>query len=323
MRWLKTILLALLAAVPASADEIRPFSIEFIEKDNGVWSLNWKQPVSPLNGSQLLVPQVPASCSATSDPTTRRLNLAILAQADYSCFGEIYGGSIGLPQLLGSAEALVRVIPINANVQTYRLTSRQNSVIILRDPGTLQVFWTYLVIGTEHILFGWDHLLFVIALVLLVKTGWSIFKAATAFTIAHSITLVASTLGYAGIPQGPVEALIALSILFLAVELAKPKQDTWTRRWPWVVAFGFGLLHGFGFAGALSEIGLPQGEVPAALVSFNIGVEIGQLLIVALVMGLKIILNSWSTRAERNFLMAVTYLIGVTGAYWFIDRVIV
>ncbi|RGP41493.1 hypothetical protein BPTFM16_01799 [Altererythrobacter insulae] len=320
IRWL-SIIIALVVATPAWADEIRPSSIEFAEQGSGQWTLDWKQPVSTLNGTDLLVPGLPANCAISDEPAVRTVSLAFVGHAKVACDGEVTGGSISLP-LLGGADALLRVVPLDQPVQTYRLTASDPTATIAAQASTLQVFWTYLIIGAEHILFGWDHLLFVIALVLLVQKGWAVVKAATAFTIAHSITLVASTLGFAGLPQGPVEALIALSIVFLAVELTKTDRQTWTQRWPWIVAFAFGLLHGFGFAGALREIGLPEGEVPAALLAFNLGVEAGQLLVVALVIGARAAIQRLQPNAEAPALKMTTYAIGITASYWLVDRVI-
>ena len=182
----------------------------------------------------------------------------------------------------------------------------------------------YLVIGAEHILFGWDHLLFVIALVLLIGNWRRVVVAATAFTISHSITLAAASLGFVGLPQKPVEALIALSILFLALEIVRsdPGQPTLTRRFPWVVAFLFGLLHGFGFAGALAEIGLPQDDLVAALLAFNIGVEAGQLLVIGLLLGTIAAARKFAPAALSPAIRAASYGIGIIGAYWLIDRVV-
>ena len=160
----------------------------------------------------------------------------------------------------------------------------QNQHFIVPEKETpAQIAWTYLVLGVEHILGGIDHLLFVLALLLLVKNKWLLLKTITAFTIAHSITLASAVLGFVQVPSAPVEAVIALSILFLASELAHGRhgKERLTERYPWVVAFTFGLLHGFGFAGALSAVGLPQNEIPLALFQFNVGVEIGQLMFVA------------------------------------------
>ena len=161
----------------------------------------------------------------------------------------------------------------------------------------------------------------VIALVLLVGRPWPVIKAATAFTLAHSLTLAAVTLGFAGIRQDVVEALIALSIVFLAVEIARGARGTLTQRLPWLVAFAFGLLHGFGFAGALREIGLPEGEVPAALVSFNIGVEAGQLLVVTAVLAALALLRRIRPADEPLVLRAAAYPVGIVGAYWLIERI--
>jgi hypothetical protein len=187
--------------------------------------------------------------------------------------------------------------------------------------------YRYTVLGVEHILAGVDHLLFVLGLLLIVsgqtiRIGMLI-KTVTAFTVAHSITLGLATLGFVDFPSRPVEAAIALSIVFLAMEVVRgwEGRQSLTHRQPWLVAFGFGLLHGLGFAGALADVGLPQAEIPVALLFFNIGVEIGQLLFVAVVLaGLALIrripapLPAWAAYAP-------VYLIGITGAYWVIERV--
>jgi len=146
-----------------------------------------------------------------------------------------------------------------------------------------EVAWTYFLLGVDHILFGYDHLLFVFALILLINDFWALAKTITAFTLAHSVTLAGASLGYFSLPQKPVEATIALSIAFVASELVnqRPGERRLSESYPWVVAFAFGLLHGFGFAGALKETGLPQTDVPVALLTFNLGVEAGQLLFVA------------------------------------------
>jgi hydrogenase/urease accessory protein HupE len=311
-----------LIAAPAQADEVRPASIDFTERAPGEWSLAWKQPVASARQIELIVPVIPDNCEMIGEPHRSLGAAAFLGNAEVRCSGDVAGKTIGLPQLAGMADALVRVAPLDREVQSHRLTASQPLAQIIARPDRWQVLRSYFVIGTEHILMGWDHLLFVIALVLLVAGGWNVVKAATAFTIAHSITLVATTLGYAGLPQRPVEALIALSIVFLAVELARSDRETWTRRWPWIVAFGFGLLHGFGFAGALREIGLPEGEVPAALLAFNLGVEAGQLLVIAAVIALRAIIQRLAPNVEAPALKLATYAIGITAAYWLVDRVI-
>lgn len=322
MRWLAALLLALLAAVPAAADEIRPFSIEFSERAPGEWSLDWKQPLTTPDASEQIVPQVPGNCRLHGEPVTRPAAMAVIGHAEVRCEGDVSDGVIAVDGLVGNADALVIVAPLGRPAQAHRITASAPQAVIAARPGRWPVFADYFRIGTRHILMGWDHLLFVIALLLLVRFGWSVVKAATAFTLAHTITLVAVTLGYAGLPQRPVEALIALSIVFLAVELLHTDRATLTRRWPWLVAFGFGLLHGFGFAGALREIGLPEGEVPTALLAFNLGVEAGQLLVIAAVLALRAGIRRIKPAVEAPTVKVATYMIGMTASYWVVDRLV-
>jgi hydrogenase/urease accessory protein HupE len=329
VRSLLALLLALLAA-PAVADELRPAVIELAEREGDVWVLEWKLPVAAAapgqGGAVFAEPVFPHSCSPAGEPVRRAAPLALLGRLELRCEGELAGQAFGLSELIGGSDAIARFLPRGRPSQTFRLTGAAPTAIIAAAPDRLQVLIDYLVIGAEHILFGWDHLLFVIALVLLVRRTWAVVKSATAFTLAHSLTLVATSLGYAGMPSRPVEALIALSIVFLALEVAlvlrEPERSTFTRRFPWVVAFFFGLFHGFGFAGALADIGLPQGEVVTALLAFNLGVEAGQLLVIALVLGGLAVLSRALPKAEAPVLRAATYAIGAVSSFWLIERVI-
>jgi HupE / UreJ protein len=208
-------------------------------------------------------------------------------------------------------------------------------VTVRAVPDRFEVAQTYVHLGVEHILFGFDHLLFVLALVLLIEGGWRIAQTVTAFTVAHSLTLIATSLNWISVARRPVEVCIALSIIFLAVEIVKARSDTrhlserrlaerrLSERWPWLVAFAFGLLHGFGFAGALAEIGLPEGEVPTALFTFNIGVEIGQLLIVGFGLGVLWAIHRFAQRRARRGEIASAYAIGTVAAYWMFARAFV
>ena len=329
LRALLAVVLALLA-FPASADELRPAVIELAEREGGVWVLEWKLPVSAValgqTGAVLAQPVFPRTCTPAGEAVRRAAPLALLGRQELRCASDLSGQSFGLSELLGTSDAIARFIPLAGPVQTFRLTAAAPTATIAAEPDTGQVLIDYLVIGAEHILLGWDHLLFVIALVLLVRRAWAVVKAATAFTLAHSLTLVATSLGYAGLPSRPVEAIIALSIVFLAFEalmvLRDPEGQTFTRRFPWVVAFAFGLFHGFGFAGALADIGLPQGEVVTALLAFNLGVEAGQLLVIGLVLALLSGLSRWLPQAEAPALGIATYGIGAVGSFWLIERVI-
>lgn len=321
IRLVCVVLLALVAA-PALADELRPTSVHFEQRDSTHWSLAWKQPLAGNPGEKALTPSIPAGCEFAGDIVRERAMGALIGKGDVACPQGVEGRTIGWPGLIGQADAIVRVAPLDRLVQVYRLTASSPQVTIAARPEARQVWRSYFALGVEHILGGWDHLLFVIALVLLVGSGWAVVKAATAFTIAHSLTLAVVTLGFAGLPQRPVEAMIALSIVFLALEIVRAAPDTLARRLPWVVAFAFGLLHGFGFASALHDIGLPEGEVPAALVSFNLGVEAGQLLVIAAVIAALAFLRRFQPQAERRAVQFGAYAIGITGSYWLIDRMI-
>lgn len=180
----------------------------------------------------------------------------------------------------------------------------------------------YTVLGFEHILEGIDHLLFVLALMIVVQQGWRLVKTITAFTVAHSLTLALATFGYVKLPSAPVEAAIALSIVFLCAEIvyAARGRKGLTYAYPWVVAFAFGLLHGLGFAGALSEIGLPPPEIPIALLFFNIGVELGQLAFVAVIISALWLLAMVGVGAPKWATLAPAYVIGTVATYWFLER---
>ncbi|MBO6527762.1 HupE/UreJ family protein [Erythrobacter sp.] len=319
IRWLAALWLLALSA-PVHADEMRPVAIQFEQVGEGEWRLGWRQPIASAADDRMAMPQIPANCRIEGEVERQMAPLAAYGAADVTCTGEVAGQTIGWPAFPGHGEAILRVSPLGRALQVHRLTPETPFATIAERPSAAQVWRSYFVIGVEHILAGWDHLLFVIALVILVARPWPVVKAATAFTIAHSITLAAVTLGFSGIRQDVVEALIALSIVFLAVEIARGRRDTLTRRLPWLVAFAFGLLHGFGFAGALREIGLPEGEVPAALVSFNLGVEAGQLLVIAAVLALLRLVDRLRPRARPRLVRLSAYGVGIMGSYWLIDR---
>ncbi|MFC4292472.1 HupE/UreJ family protein [Sphingorhabdus arenilitoris] len=324
-RWIAAFLMVLwTTASPVHADELRPGYLEFTQKDESNWSLIWK---APIKGG--LTPQtqpiLPAGCTDRYKPRRNLSAGAVLSVHAISCADSVAGKTIGLSNMdIAQTDILVRVAPLNKPVQTMRLTASQPTAQIAAKASSVNVAKTYFVIGVEHILFGFDHLLFVIALLLLIGGGWRVVKAVTAFTLAHSITLVGSILGYMGLPQRPVEAIIALSILFLAVEIIKrdPEKPRLSERLPWIVAFVFGLLHGFGFAGALSEIGLPEGDVPMALLTFNLGVEAGQLLIVAACLGILWLLRRYAIAFMRPAITVATYAIGITASFWLFDRLL-
>jgi len=220
-------------------------------------------------------------------------------------------------------DVLVRIQFADGASWVTRLTPQAPQVRIPEHQGRGSVAVIYLVLGVEHILLGIDHLLFVLALLLITSGIRRLALTITAFTLAHSITLALATLGFVRMPPPPVEAVIALSIVFVAAEILRARrgEEGLTARAPWIVAFTFGLLHGFGFAGALAEIGLPAGQIPLALFFFNVGVEVGQLVFVAAI--LAIIAMARRTRVELPHWAALAppYAIGCIAMFWVIQRV--
>ena len=317
------VLIAALLALPAQADELRPGYLEFTQQDAKLWKLVWKAPV--LGGlATRTKPAFPDFCTQ-SPPQARVEGLVLVAESRLTCSRDLAGSQVGLAGMDAAfTDALLRVAPLGRPVQAARLTQDKAMVEIALVPDGWEVARSYFVLGIIHILEGYDHLLFVIALVLLIGRFGMVVKAATAFTVAHSITLVGSTLGLVGLAQAPVEALIALSIVFLAVEIVKqnPEAPNLAERAPWIVAFLFGLIHGFGFAGALREIGLPESDVPTALLTFNLGVEAGQLVIVAAVMLAITALRRFAPARLRTSTVVSSYAIGITASFWFIERLI-
>jgi hydrogenase/urease accessory protein HupE len=323
IRWLALLVSLLAFAAPLSADELRPGYLELTQRDATHWQMLWKAPI--LGGLATRArPSLPNFCTAV--PGAARLsNGAVVADFSVTCTKPLEGAQVGLSGIETSfTDALVRIAPLGRPVQAERLTRDRPMVEVTAIPARWQVARTYTEIGIGHILHGYDHLLFVIALVLLLQRGWIVVKAATAFTVAHSITLAGTTLGLFGLKQAPIEALIALSIVFLAVEIVKQGdgEKRLSERIPWAVAFLFGLLHGFGFAGALREIGLPEGDVPIALLTFNVGVEIGQLLIIAATLATIALLRRFALTTLRPATMVATYAIGGTASFWFIERLV-
>lgn len=323
IRWLLA-LFALFAATSAQADELRPGYMALTQQNASDWSLSWKL---PMRGG--LTPQtnpiLPKGCDLSGTPERTIANGAVETRVVVRCTGNVAGQEIGMSAMAASqTDILVRVAPLGRSVQALRLTAAEPVATIAAKPDGWQVAKTYFIIGVEHILFGYDHLLFVVCLVLLLSGWWTIAKAVTAFTVAHSVTLIGTTMGLMGLPQAPVEAVIALSIMFLAVEILKkdPERPRLSERLPWLVALIFGLLHGFGFAGALREVGLPESDVPTALLTFNLGVEAGQLLIVFAAIAVVAGLRRFVASATQPVLKFATYAIGITAGFWFIERII-
>ena len=324
------LLLIFIAAWPAAAraDDLRPGYLEIREMpaaggSTHLYDIIWKAPIKPGLAARV-TPTFPTDCAHSTAPQRSIDSAALLARWTIYCTKSLTGRSIRLTGLEDTpGDALLRYQALDGAAQAARLTPSVPTANIAAKPDRWQVARTYFITGVEHILMGYDHLLFVLSLVLLLNGAWRVAATVTAFTIAHSLTLIATTLQLISLPRAPVEAAIALSIIFLAVEIVKrePGKPRLSERVPWLVAFLFGLLHGFGFAGALAEIGLPQGEVPTALLTFNLGVEAGQLVIVVAAMVtlavLKRVQDNWLNPAKT----IAAYAIGSVAAVWLISRV--
>jgi len=316
-------LLLLCVSGGVSAHEVRPGYLELRELGPGAFSVLWKVPMR--GGARLsLRPTLPEGCETRSPVSSHAVGGAMIERWSVACAGDLGGSTIAIAGLEGTlTDVLVRIERSDGSVHTARLTPAEPSFEVTPTTGAWEIAAAYLRLGVEHILLGIDHLLFVLALLLIVD-GWrTLFATITAFTLAHSITLATATLGYVHVPQQPVEAVIALSILFLASEIVHARQGRpgVAQRRPWLVAFVFGLLHGFGFAGALTEIGLPAHAIPLALLFFNIGVELGQLLFVAAVLASWQILQRIPLRQPAWTSGVAAYAIGGVAAYWTIERI--
>lgn len=322
MRRLVLLLLCWLAA-PAIAHEVRPAYLEIVETGQDTYDVLWKVPAGGEGlrfGLYLRLPEDVRIIGASRSEFTGRSHVE---RSRISRVGGLVGSEIYVEGLSATlTDALVRIERADGTAQVVRLTPDRPSFVVEAAPSPLAVAATYTRLGIEHILLGYDHLLFVLALLILVQ-GWRrLAWTITAFTLAHSITLAAATLGWVAVPPPPVEAVIALSIVFVAGEIlhARRGRPGISQRAPWLVAFAFGLLHGFGFAGALHEIGLPQQQIPLALATFNVGVEIGQLLFVGAVLLLARLAAAMLRNIPRWWPEAAAYGIGSIAMFWVYER---
>jgi hydrogenase/urease accessory protein HupE len=307
----------------ASAHEVRPGLLELRETAPGTYSLLWKKPAGGETEIDM-APAIPVGCelsTADQEPLTPG---AFVMRGVLRCEGGLQGKTLAIGGLESTVtDVIVRVEMLDGRKWTTIVHPSQPWVQIAASQTRMAVVGNFIVEGIRHILFGADHMLFVLGLLLIVKNRWMLLKTITAFTIAHSITLGIATLGYANAPVVPLNAAIALSILFLGPEIVRSwrGETSFTIRNPWVVAFAFGLLHGFGFASALTSAGLPRSDLPLALLSFNVGVEIGQVAFVALVLLLERSFRILEIRWPRWAKALPGYTVGSLGAYWTIQRV--
>jgi len=329
IRWLWLVIAAfavigLSTPQQARADEIRPALLDIKEQGTGLFAVTWKV---PLRGDRVvpLTPRLPASLELLGSSSAQGVPGARVERATYKNNADtLTGQTIAIEGLAAVQTDVLLLVQLQGGVQhSAILRPASPEFTIPLEASMWKIASDYGRLGTIHILEGVDHLLFVLALLLIVDGLGPLFKAVTAFTVAHSITLAMATLGVIHVPPAPTEAIIALSILFLAAEIVHKHEGRigLTERWPWLIAFLFGLFHGLGFAGALSEIGVPQAEVPLALLMFNVGVEVGQLLFIGVVLCLLAVFRRLPLTAPDGAWRVAPYTIGGLAAFWTIQRV--
>jgi hypothetical protein len=318
------LVLAVLAS-PAAAHESRPGFLELRETGPETYALLWKKPTGGEVEIQI-APTVPDGCRLASADRQQMTPGAMIVRGTLTCAGGLAGKTIAITGLEATiTDVLVRLRHADGRLESHLLRPVNPRVTLGAASSAGERALGYLQLGWVHILLGVDHLLFVLGLLLIVQDRWTLVKTVTSFTLAHSITLAIATLGYARAPLPPLNAAIALSILFLGPEIVRRwrGESSFTIRHPWVVAFAFGLLHGFGFASGLTAMGLPQAEVPLALLLFNLGVELGQVAFVLLVVLLERAFRVLEVRWPRLIERLPGYAVGSLGAYWTIQRTLV
>jgi hydrogenase/urease accessory protein HupE len=321
------LLLLLLPSPAARAHELQPSLLSLTELAPGEYDVLWRVPAE-LGLLEAPAPVFPPEATRQGGGVRVRDGDMVVERFRLRAPGGLAGRTLDVRVRRGTgSEVLVRIAGRDGRATTGRIQPGRAPFVVPGQPRALAVAGTYLVLGIEHILTGLDHLAFVLGLVLLTPAWRKLWKTVTAFTVAHSLTLALAALGLVRVPPPPVEAVIALSILFVAREAWNQRRGrpSATARRPWPVAFAFGLLHGLGFAGALSQVGLPEGDIPLALFTFNVGVELGQLafvlVVLALARPLALLVRRAGTARERLEL-APAYLIGALAAFWCLERVV-
>jgi hydrogenase/urease accessory protein HupE len=303
------------------AHSLAPSLLALAEVGDDEVDVTWKTPLLRVPGSDLR-PALPADCTVATPPTLSEEDASVTARWRVACAGGgLVGREIGVEDLAAAkTDALLHVTLADGRVIQTVLRAREPTFVIPDRERGPTVARRYVELGIDHIVTGYDHLLFVLGLLLLVRGGRALVATITAFTVGHSVTLSLAVLGLARLASAPVETLIAASIFVLATELARPESTSPMWRRPWLVAASFGLLHGLGFAGALREAGLPADAIPIALLSFNVGIEVGQLAFVALALLAHRTMRVLSLPAPAWARTIAVYAIGSLAAFWVIER---
>lgn len=313
-------LLALLVATPVGAHPLAPSLLELHQRDGGRADVEWRVPVARVPGSHP-APVLPSRCRDASAHDTTRDEIAVRTRWTVDCDAALGpGDAIGVRDVDPSG-AVVRLVFADGRVAEHLILPAEPSYTLPPVPRRIDALAGYVRLGIGHILSGPDHLLFVFGLVLLSGAWRRVAGTVTAFTLGHSVTLAAAVLGFVSLPQAPIEMAIAASVFALAIELARdPGAPTLMRRRPWIMACLFGLLHGLGFAAALTDAGLSRADVPLALFGFNVGIELGQLAFVLCVLAVRRLVAK-SSLALPSWTRAIPlYAMGSLAAFWWLQR---
>jgi hypothetical protein len=322
----------LFLSVSVHAHDARPNFVQVVETEALTFNVTWKVPAS-VPGGALPYPTFPADCVTERQPILRQVGAEYIGQQEFRCSESLSGRSVGIefPIINPSLSTLYRIRLANGEEYLQILKPDESEWIVPAAEERFAVAGEYTALGIEHIWIGIDHLLFVACLLYIAGTPRRLLVTITGFTVAHSITLALSALDVVRIPTPPVEAAIALSVVFMAWEIAKQDKSSLAYRYPVTIAASFGFLHGFGFAAVLRDIGLPQIELPTALLFFNVGVEIGQILFVGLLLimffvfrpiAVGLLQSGTENRPHWSTLTTpISYVVGSVAFYWMIDRV--
>jgi hydrogenase/urease accessory protein HupE len=317
------VVLAVFAASAAGAHMLAPSLLQIRELDGGRLDVEWRTPIAGTPGAELR-PVLPSGCEPTAKPSIGQIDAALVTRWPVACsMAGLVGRRFTVAGIVENrADVLLRIELADGRRLRTVLGAEHPQFVVPDHERPLDVFASYLRLGVEHILTGFDHLLFVLGLCLLISGRRLLLWTLTSFTVGHSVTLSLAALGFVHVPQAPAEAAIAVTIFVLARELARPAASpTLLRRRPWAMAALFGLLHGLGFAGALAEIGLPQGDIPLALFSFNVGIEIGQIAFVIVVVAVRAVLERLALRGDLVSRLGPAYAIGALSAFWIFERI--
>jgi hypothetical protein len=318
---INVVFFCLVTSMAALSHEVRPSYLQLIQETQDTYQVMWKVPAKGLLRLGVYI-DFAEEVEQVSEPVEYFSAGYYIAAWTIRHQQGLVGSKITITGLSTTlTEALIRVQRLNGSVQITRVLPEKPFFIVEKIPSFLDIIYTYTSLGIKHIWLGFDHLLFLICLLFIAKTGKKIVVTITGFTFAHSLTLGLSTLQIVHLAIVPIEAIIALSIMFLASELVKDQRETLTWQYPGIIAMLFGLLHGFGFAAVLKEIGLPQQELLSGLIFFNLGIELGQIAIIVVVLVITSLIKKTTFRVNPLFFTKVTsYAVGSLASFWFIER---